>query len=161
MQACWEHEHNAAIKEQAKRQEAVIKRWTRLVQGLRIRQRLQEQYADRGDDQGLSKNIEVTVQTTGPVCRRQSAFLAICSPGFTIAFSDFPGRSSVGRLPHDSGRRRAASLSAQIPAPDPRLCPGRSGGTSRSSAWFQHRAVSFVERSRVAIARNGDRRRQR
>ena len=29
----------------------MIKRWTRLIQGLQIRQRLQEQYADRGGGQ--------------------------------------------------------------------------------------------------------------
>ncbi|KAA1469725.1 Rad4-domain-containing protein [Dentipellis sp. KUC8613] len=48
LEAYWEAEHDAAQKEQAKRQQNAIKRWTRLVQGLRIRQRLQEQYASSG-----------------------------------------------------------------------------------------------------------------
>ena len=47
MQAYWEAEQDAEAKRQAKRQEQVLKRWSKLVQGLRIRQRLIEQYADR------------------------------------------------------------------------------------------------------------------
>ncbi|KAI1793306.1 Rad4-domain-containing protein [Ganoderma leucocontextum] len=47
LEAYWEAEQDAEAKRQAKRQEQVIKRWTKLVQGLRIRQRLIEQYADR------------------------------------------------------------------------------------------------------------------
>ncbi|KAI0947082.1 hypothetical protein AcV7_009609 [Taiwanofungus camphoratus] len=46
LEAYWEAEHVAEDKRRAKRQEQVIKRWTKLVQGLRIRQRLQDQYAD-------------------------------------------------------------------------------------------------------------------
>ena len=40
-------EEEAEKKRRKKQQEQVIKRWQRLIQGLRIRQRLQEQYADR------------------------------------------------------------------------------------------------------------------
>ncbi len=47
IKAYWEAEQEADAKRRAKRQEQVIKRWTKLVQGLRIRQRLVEQYADR------------------------------------------------------------------------------------------------------------------
>jgi xeroderma pigmentosum group C-complementing protein len=43
-QAYWEAEHAAAQKEQEKRHQAVLKRWTKLVHGLRIRQRMREQY---------------------------------------------------------------------------------------------------------------------
>ncbi|KAF9814962.1 hypothetical protein IEO21_04812 [Rhodonia placenta] len=43
--AYWEAEHDAEEKRRAKREEQVIKRWTKLVHGLQIRQRLQEQYA--------------------------------------------------------------------------------------------------------------------
>ncbi|KAI0042401.1 Rad4-domain-containing protein [Auriscalpium vulgare] len=49
LEAFWEAEHNAVQKENAKRELAVKKRWIRLIQGLRIRQRLQEQYAGDGD----------------------------------------------------------------------------------------------------------------
>ncbi|TFK87491.1 Rad4-domain-containing protein [Polyporus arcularius HHB13444] len=57
LEAYWEAEQEADAKRRAKRQEQVIKRWTKLVQGLRIRQRLVEQYADRvppGDAQAQS-----------------------------------------------------------------------------------------------------------
>ncbi|KAH9947442.1 Rad4-domain-containing protein [Amylocystis lapponica] len=48
LEAHWAAEQDAEEKRRAKRQEQVIKRWIKLVHGLRIRQRLQEQYADRG-----------------------------------------------------------------------------------------------------------------
>jgi hypothetical protein len=44
IKAYWEAEHVAAQKEQEKRQQAVLKRWTKLVRGLRIRQRMREEY---------------------------------------------------------------------------------------------------------------------
>ena len=44
MQAYWETERDAEERERKKRMDRVIKRWTRLIQGLRLRQRLQEQY---------------------------------------------------------------------------------------------------------------------
>ena len=47
LKAYWEAEQAAEAKRRAKREEQVLKRWTKLVQGLRIRQRLVEQYADR------------------------------------------------------------------------------------------------------------------
>ncbi|KAL0579882.1 hypothetical protein V5O48_002129 [Marasmius crinis-equi] len=45
LEAFWEAEQDAEEKARIKREERVIKLWTRLVHGLRIRQRLQEQYA--------------------------------------------------------------------------------------------------------------------
>lgn len=50
-QAYWEAEHHRAEKEEAKRKADVLKRWTRLVHGLRIRQRLMEQYKGQDDKQ--------------------------------------------------------------------------------------------------------------
>ncbi|KAJ7256831.1 hypothetical protein B0H12DRAFT_1202006 [Mycena haematopus] len=47
LEAYWEAENDAAQKAQAKKREQVLKRWTRLVHGLRIRQSLQEEYKDR------------------------------------------------------------------------------------------------------------------
>ncbi|KAL1692551.1 hypothetical protein GGG16DRAFT_124024 [Schizophyllum commune] len=47
LEAYWEAEQDAAEKARVKREERVLKLWTRLVQGLTIRARLQEQYADR------------------------------------------------------------------------------------------------------------------
>ncbi|KAH9992061.1 hypothetical protein BJV77DRAFT_1060568 [Russula vinacea] len=50
LEAYLEAAHAAAQKEQEKRQQAVLERWTKLVHGLRIRQRMREQYG--GGTQG-------------------------------------------------------------------------------------------------------------
>ncbi|KAF7298687.1 hypothetical protein MIND_00815900 [Mycena indigotica] len=47
LEAYWEAEQDAAAKARAKRRDRVLKRWIRLVHGLRIRQSLQEEYKDR------------------------------------------------------------------------------------------------------------------
>jgi xeroderma pigmentosum group C-complementing protein len=52
LKAYWETEHAAAQKEQEKRRQAVLNRWTKLVQGLRIRQRIREQYGGGTDGSG-------------------------------------------------------------------------------------------------------------
>ncbi|KAI0763653.1 hypothetical protein BD413DRAFT_495167 [Trametes elegans] len=52
IEAYLEAERAAEEKRRAKREEQVIKRWVKLVQGLRIRKRLQEQYADRAATNG-------------------------------------------------------------------------------------------------------------
>ncbi|KAH8104624.1 Rad4-domain-containing protein [Cristinia sonorae] len=71
LEAFLEAEHEAELKRQVKRKEQVIKRWTRFVQGLRIRQRLQEQYADRsqqpsGDATPVANDeFQVAVQEAG------------------------------------------------------------------------------------------------
>jgi xeroderma pigmentosum group C-complementing protein len=43
-----EAEQDAEEKARLKREERVLKRWKKLIQGLKIRQRLQEQYANGG-----------------------------------------------------------------------------------------------------------------
>ncbi|KAJ7701422.1 hypothetical protein B0H17DRAFT_1157700 [Mycena rosella] len=47
LEAYWEAENDAAERARAKRRDRVLKRWTRLVHGLRIRKSLQEEYKDR------------------------------------------------------------------------------------------------------------------
>ncbi|KAF8527521.1 hypothetical protein BU17DRAFT_81725 [Hysterangium stoloniferum] len=46
LEAYWTSAQDAEEKERIRKEERVLKRWTRLVQGLRIRKRLQEQYAN-------------------------------------------------------------------------------------------------------------------
>ena len=53
LKAYWETEHAAAQKEREKRQQAVLNRWTKLVQGLRIRQRMREQYGGGTHGSGI------------------------------------------------------------------------------------------------------------
>lgn len=47
LQAYWEAEQEAEEKARLKKEDRVLKHWTRLIQGLRIRQRLQEQYSNK------------------------------------------------------------------------------------------------------------------
>jgi len=67
LEAFWEAEHAAAQKDAEKRHSAVIKRWTRLVQGLRLRKRLQEQYGtmDKGTDEPVPSGDD-PVEEPGP-----------------------------------------------------------------------------------------------
>ncbi|KAK0487733.1 hypothetical protein IW261DRAFT_1558782 [Armillaria novae-zelandiae] len=59
LDAYWESEQDAQEKARAKREEKAIKRWTRLIHGLRIRRRLQEQYAGCGEeDKATEKDDE-------------------------------------------------------------------------------------------------------
>ncbi|EPQ51119.1 Rad4-domain-containing protein [Gloeophyllum trabeum ATCC 11539] len=48
LEAYWEMERDAEEKRKAKRHDQALKRWTRLIQGLKIRERLKKQYANRG-----------------------------------------------------------------------------------------------------------------
>ncbi|KAJ7078598.1 hypothetical protein B0H15DRAFT_954498 [Mycena belliarum] len=64
LEAYWEVENDAAEKARAKRRERVLKRWTRLVYGLRIRKSLQEEYKDRqpatvGEQGERLKDVEI------------------------------------------------------------------------------------------------------
>ena len=72
-QAYWEAERDAEAKRRAKRQEAVLKRWTKLVQGLRIRQRLLEQYADRAVPSSSSAPAAATAATADAVPPTEAA----------------------------------------------------------------------------------------
>ncbi|KDR82961.1 hypothetical protein GALMADRAFT_238668 [Galerina marginata CBS 339.88] len=51
LEAYWEAERETEEKARIKREERVLKQWTRLVQGLRIRQRLQEKYSTKPGDE--------------------------------------------------------------------------------------------------------------
>ncbi|KAL0069143.1 hypothetical protein AAF712_003829 [Marasmius tenuissimus] len=64
LEAFWEAEQDAEEKAKIKREERVIKLWTRLVHGLRIRQRLQEQYANNGG--GESSTLPVVNEGERP-----------------------------------------------------------------------------------------------
>ncbi|KAF8073973.1 hypothetical protein FPV67DRAFT_1606155 [Lyophyllum atratum] len=59
LEAYWEAEQNAQEKARVKREERVIKQWTRLVHGLRIRQRLQAQYATKPDGEQPSQDVHL------------------------------------------------------------------------------------------------------
>ncbi|EIN13025.1 Rad4-domain-containing protein [Punctularia strigosozonata HHB-11173 SS5] len=62
LEAYWEAEKVAAEKAKAKKHDQILKRWTKLVQGLRIRQRMLEQYST-GDTEKAEKSLEITIST--------------------------------------------------------------------------------------------------
>ncbi|KAI0087722.1 hypothetical protein BDY19DRAFT_892387 [Irpex rosettiformis] len=64
-EAYWAAEQEAEEKRRTKRQEQVIKRWQRLIQGLRIRQRLQDQYAGKETQQAPESTEECEKVTGG------------------------------------------------------------------------------------------------
>ncbi|KZT11843.1 Rad4-domain-containing protein [Laetiporus sulphureus 93-53] len=84
LEAYWEAEHDAEQKRRAKREEQVIKRWTKLIQGLRIRQRLQEQYA-HPDQRGSSPAVAVDEVRT---CRRRLNSLSSQQQGGFLTGAD-------------------------------------------------------------------------
>jgi hypothetical protein len=100
--AIWEAEHAAAQKEQEQRQQAVLNRWTKLVRGLRIRQRMREQYG--GGAHGIWTSGLGNVGSSPAVASGNDddhdghddggVVLGIASPR--------------GRFPHGRGRRRTA-----------------------------------------------------
>lgn len=57
-QAYWEAEQHAEEKTRAKREERVVKHWTRLIQGLRVRQRLRAQYATKAGEETHSNDLD-------------------------------------------------------------------------------------------------------
>ncbi|KAL0961481.1 hypothetical protein HGRIS_006423 [Hohenbuehelia grisea] len=61
LNAYWEAEQEAAEKARSQLEERVIKRWTRLVHGLRIRQRLKAQYQTEGREEGGPSQLAVPV----------------------------------------------------------------------------------------------------
>ncbi|GJE88546.1 Rad4-domain-containing protein [Phanerochaete sordida] len=54
LEAYWEAEQEAEKKRRKKEHELVIKRWQKLIQGLRVRQRVQEQYAGPSEPQKIA-----------------------------------------------------------------------------------------------------------
>jgi hypothetical protein len=69
MDAYREAEADRVEQERHKKRERVLKRWTRLVQGLRIRQRLQAQYAGPAP-----KGATITVDVVNEVCESRHPF---------------------------------------------------------------------------------------
>ena len=73
--AYWEAEKDAVQKEETKRKERVIKRWVKLIHGLRIRQRLRAQYTSGGVDELLTQP-EMSLKDT--VCLIIIAYFVSC-----------------------------------------------------------------------------------
>lgn len=70
LEAYWEAEQEAQEKARVKKYDQSVKRWTRLIHGLLIRERLQKQYASRSGTEGnvstegaVNERLEITVNT--------------------------------------------------------------------------------------------------
>lgn len=62
-------EKQAEEKAMAKKRERVLKQWVRLVHGLRIRQKLQEQYGSKAaEEKGLDTGRDVKQKEDDQVC---------------------------------------------------------------------------------------------
>ncbi len=85
LQAYWEAEQEAEAKRRAKRQEQVIKRWTKLVHGLRIRQRLLEQYADRAPGPGTEGRSGADVNADNQSAVEVRVFFVFSFPSLSAA----------------------------------------------------------------------------
>ena len=100
IKAYWAAEHEAEMKRRTKRQEQVIKRWQRLIQGLRIRQRLQEQYAGKGPQQSTEHSEEAEQ------LEQVSNTLSQCNLCYRLLR---PGRSRTNKGLEDSSIQRMLS----------------------------------------------------
>ncbi|KAF8885705.1 hypothetical protein CPB84DRAFT_1788199 [Gymnopilus junonius] len=58
LEAYWEAEREAEEKARLKKEDRVLKHWTRLIQGLRIRQRLQEQYSNKAKPEKETHSVK-------------------------------------------------------------------------------------------------------
>ncbi|KAJ3916925.1 hypothetical protein F5877DRAFT_45622 [Lentinula edodes] len=139
-------EREALEKAQLKQKERVLKQWTRLIHGLRIRQRLQEQYADRpgggeGDqgDQNLTGVIScyekgesmeeqerqtpdqdvhhLTPAAAGFIVQAGDVVQPFRLPKLPKLDSDLVNYSSLGRLPNSNSELDLPSDDA-LPMPD-------------------------------------------
>ncbi|KAG5337956.1 hypothetical protein C0989_008578 [Termitomyces sp. Mn162] len=85
LQVYWETEQDAEEKARAKRKERVIKQWTRLIQGLRVRRRLQAQYVTNSQVEAQSHvqdnnhNMAIVGQPETP--RLQDIVVTMSNPG--------------------------------------------------------------------------------
>jgi xeroderma pigmentosum group C-complementing protein len=124
VQVYWEAEHVAAQQEQEKRRQAVLKRWTKLVHGLRIRQRLREEYGSPtgSNRRGLASTSAAVDNTKHDqdAARGGGGFLTgvedVVQP-YSLPRPTHVVFSSPPRSPHSNGRSSPSPLPMTIPAP--------------------------------------------
>ncbi|KAG7091277.1 hypothetical protein E1B28_010326 [Marasmius oreades] len=86
LEAFWEAEQDAEEKARFKREERVIKLWTKLVHGLRIRQRLLEQYANMNEGQPTSSSTPAANE--GDDDKKQEVVVSTEGGGFLVEAGD-------------------------------------------------------------------------
>ena len=111
IKAYWAAEHEAEMKRRTKRQEQVIKRWQRLIQGLRIRQRLQEQYAGKGPQQSTEHSEEAEqLEQVSNTLSQCNLYYRLLRPGRSRTNKEL-GRDGF-RMEDFIGRRATVSTKA-------------------------------------------------
>ncbi|KIM40899.1 hypothetical protein M413DRAFT_19059 [Hebeloma cylindrosporum] len=137
LEAFWEAEREADEKAKLKREDRVLKQWTRLIHGLRIRQRLQDQYAtkstgkehdhpqekDGGGSRAESPHDELADSAGGFLAGADKVVKAFHLPKNThpvlppsASGSSSPHPATLEALPPNrlsSGRRTAAASSSR------------------------------------------------
>jgi hypothetical protein len=103
-----EAENDAEEKAHAKRLDQVHKRWIRLVQGLRIRDRLRKQYASNMDD--ATQQHWLDTQNAEAHQGEQVCFISIRTCDLDVNLISPP---ATRRVPHHRGRRGEAVSSPQ------------------------------------------------
>ncbi|KAI0248652.1 hypothetical protein BJV78DRAFT_1131036 [Lactifluus subvellereus] len=125
LEAYWEAEHVAAQKEQEKRQQAALKRWTKLVHGLRIRQRMREEYgASVGGGGGVASTLAAVEDSTNRDEDDGAAMSTAWGGGFLMGgVEDVVQHYSLPRPTHAT----AAPAPAPAAAPDLLLLDNSDG----------------------------------
>ncbi|KDQ62732.1 hypothetical protein JAAARDRAFT_190020 [Jaapia argillacea MUCL 33604] len=128
LEAYWEVEKAAEEKKQAKQHEQVLKRWIRLVQGLRIRQRLQKQYASEGrvqaeqpvgEDQDGQEEKAPFVEPGGYLTAVDDIVQPFSLPRYQHTNLDVPSTSMTLSLKLGSGHNNSPVVCHDIPSNDP------------------------------------------
>ncbi|PFH49962.1 hypothetical protein AMATHDRAFT_194065 [Amanita thiersii Skay4041] len=105
LEAFWEAEKTAEEKARAKRKDQAIKRWTRLIQGLRIRQRLQEQYRNAPTSNQEPEEVKTTEERNEELTKDEDGSQPDPEPsgsggGFLVEAGDVVQSFSLPRYQH-------------------------------------------------------------
>ncbi|KAL1705454.1 hypothetical protein EV121DRAFT_279590 [Schizophyllum commune] len=115
LEAYWEAEQDAAEKARVKREERVLKLWTRLVQGLTIRARLQEQYADRDRGSKAPANEPPPAASTSAAQPEDDDLIEVELPdtggGYLVGADDVVQSYHLPKAQYAAGVPREASQS--------------------------------------------------
>ncbi|TFK52131.1 Rad4-domain-containing protein [Heliocybe sulcata] len=123
LEAYWEMERDAEEKRQAKRHEQVLKRWTRLIQGLRIRDRLKRQYTDAGQIASTSKRDDEGNEPE-KVGQEEEREAFVEPGGYLTAVDDIVRPFALPRYQH---------VAFESAAPSRRSSPGPTNGAEEPS----------------------------
>ncbi|KAJ7575142.1 hypothetical protein C8J56DRAFT_1017213 [Mycena floridula] len=119
LEAYIEAEQEAQEAAQAKREERALKRWTKLIHGLRVRQRLLEQYAGNSDQQASTDRAEPN---------ESNVFPARGGGGFLVEADDVVQAFHLPRAQYDNESDTVPQKRTEgdVPIFDPLRLPGPS-----------------------------------